>query len=93
VNLIQLASVAAVQEHVLVMLIRPCPPVFGMLTTLGLSEIAQLAAIWVKVNTCVPTKMLPVRGAGDVFAATLYPISPLPMSLAPEVMVSHDESE
>jgi hypothetical protein len=40
------------------------------------------------VNTCPAIVSVPVREDVAVFAATLYPTVPLPLPLAPELMVS-----
>jgi hypothetical protein len=71
VIMIQLTSVAAVQEQLEMTSIRFVPPVFGTLTRFALNDMVQLEAIWVRVNVWEPMTMLPVRGCDEVFAVTL----------------------
>jgi hypothetical protein len=48
------------------------------------------AAAWVTVTVCPATVSVPVRNAVPVFAVNAYVVLPVPVPLAPELMVSHD---
>jgi hypothetical protein len=53
-------------------------------------ELEYVQAAWVTVNVWPPMAMVPVRVLLVVFAATLYATVPLPVPLAPPVMVIHE---
>jgi hypothetical protein len=103
VTVIHEALLDAVQAHPAVVLtsVVPVPPSAGTLSSCGEIEklhdgdgaggggVGLLLPAWEAVNVRPATVRVPVLAA-PVFAATLNATLPLPVPLAPEVMVIHE---
>jgi hypothetical protein len=90
--LIQDAPLVAVHAHAIepATVTDPVEPVAGTVTDTGESVIAHPWPACVTVACCPPIVSVAVRSAFVLFAATLKKTDPLPVPLAPEVIVIHD---
>lgn len=89
---IHCAAVTAVHVHPAgaVTVTERSAPIIGTLTLVALKEYEQLgiAAAWLMVNVRPAAATVPTR-AEPRFGTTRYRTVPLPLPLAPEVMVIH----
>jgi hypothetical protein len=65
------------------------PPFSGIVRWEGVSVYRHVEPSWLIERIWSPTRMDPSLKSGDVFAATVYPIVPLPEPVAPLVIVIH----
>jgi hypothetical protein len=91
VTVIQLTGLETVHEHpaCVVTVNVPLPPAAARLSEPGLTVNVQGAAC-VTVNVCPAIVSVVERDALVVFAAIVKPTLPLPLPLAPLVMVTHE---
>jgi hypothetical protein len=89
VIVIHAALLVAVQLHPVAALtvIVPVPAVDGGLADVGETVGEQVTPDWFTVNVLPPIDTVPVREVVAVFAATVYEKVPLPVPVAPAVIV------
>ena len=90
VTLSHAALLAAVHEHpaAVVTAVVEAPPAEVSVREVGETPKVQLIPFCVTVTVCPATVSVPVRWAVDVFAVALKVTVPLPLPLAPPLMVS-----
>ena len=95
VNVIHEALFVAVQEHPLRTdtLMKPAPPIAGKESLDRLMSYSQgsgAASICETVNVWPAIVSEPIRGAPLLLSGAVKPTEPLPVPVAPDVMVIHD---
>jgi hypothetical protein len=72
------------------LIVRLLPPAAGTVSEVGATEKVHEPPACVSANDCPAIVSVADRGLVVPFAATLYDTVPLPLPLAPPVMVAHD---
>ena len=92
VMVIQDALAVAVQAHpacTVTAIVRPLPPAAGTLSEVGATAKLHVPPACVSANACPAIVSVAARGLVVPFAATLYDTVPLPLPVAPPVIVAH----